>query len=430
MLYTSYINPKNREHEKFSAYKYLISNGFVRFSKDPDTPILKKIRAKSKENVLTMFDGGVVFMNLNDIDPTSGLTYQETFLRCLGRDAFLGGQHFFNQIATKDFRYAMDIDCTRTLTQNEVDVLSSTIFRVLSLHFPTHIDSIRVSTAVSGPKPKKNKMVSNVHAVSNTIVDLEQANQITHKIISLIYSESIISMNNVEIDNMIYKDSNSGESVNLRMVFSHKSKEPCGCKKFCMICKGSKTKVSTFVYQPYTYTTSKGVVHYHSDQTIENYELASLHFSLWGTSSDVRNGFQIPKGDVKIPRPTKKRKKATVSNTKTTTKRTKTTTSEKQYMELNKFINKLKIKKPYPTTYEHVDVKRLIDRGDKINVYLSNTGSGMCPYSGKDHGNTRIYFIAHKTGIMKLHCQNAICKTIQGDDIKLPKRITNLLFKK
>jgi hypothetical protein len=210
----------------------------------------------------------------------------------------------------------------------------------------------------------------------------------------------------VDVDANVYK---SGQrSVSLRMLFSHKLENCAVCNDEAdrrMDCSGpcgqSGRVVSNFTYKPSVCIVdgrspniSRDVFDAHHGSVLD----IVCNYSIWPESEDVRDDYKVPETDpLHVVPITKKRKDGETSEPKPKA------TFAPSWIYLQDEIRALE----KAWAFLEVSSVQINARQTQAFVNLAGLGSGQCPWSNKNHGPTRLYFVLHKNGRLQLHCKSA-----------------------
>jgi hypothetical protein len=336
------------------------------------------------------------------------ISEKQNVLMMMAADIQQGKAGYFNQIAYnapgEGFRLAVDLDAEdRVMTPQEIIKMASVLDKVLCRYYEGK--SIPIFVATSGPKWKNGYERLSVHMVAHVQVSYVEARQILFSYQLALSADDQVNMKGLTLDDGIYKDKNAKvpfESVNLRMVYSHK-KEKCfvdqPTHEHCVVCDGTSHVTCLKPYEPsFVFYQGKLDKDYFK-ATHDNFFNILKHHSLWvDEERDVVSGYAIPHGILPYESEEKFEQDVLegkmIKNSKKRKNPEETKADSPMAKRFQDFLRKITYQSKMP--FEHIQVRCMTEyktaTTTTLTIYVKGLGAGHCLYKQKDHGDGRIFF--------------------------------------
>ncbi len=401
------------------AKKYVVKKD----DKDAHTMVRKQLLAICPHPLITLFDGGSLHFPYEE---------RNNILKHIAFDIAAGTPMYFNQIAYEKHgcRLVIDVDSDRLLCPAEIGKFGTVLATTLAAYYTAYAENpVPIVVDVCGPRMKSLKMSTGVHLIAHVDVTIQQGRQITHGFKLRAQSDPGINMQDIVIDNGIYKT--KSEQMSLRMIYSNKVEKCVMClddtfaRQACELCKSKGMVVSNFVYEPRMFMVG-GQDKF--DETHTDFlSILKLH-SIWPEPQDVRTDYCRPVLDPEVGIETKKRKADPME------KPSKTHVSNSDYDALEEELRNISFEDEQ--VWKHILVKNVERKSNSTTaqIYVDGIGSTMCLYARKDHGTRAIWFSLNKKGVLTLRCGSEVhkCSEAHKDErvirFTISQRVTNNIF--
>lgn len=415
-------------------YKYLRSkNYFWGTSIEEDKKNVNDLQAMPQDEMrITFYNGGVAYVPIAEL---------KNVLSLYAKDIIFNTPMYMNQLAYDDCcRLFVDVDSTIILYEDQLRLLCREFVQTMKAYFD-FADGIFPWTglAYSGPKLKKNNVVSAVHLHTHIKVTLSQLAQITYGFKLRMDSKHEDLSRHIDIDPSVVKTS----YANLRTIYARKVQSCIICAKSdmksCDFCNGTKRLSSKKNYEPKILIDEQG--EFDAERFIEMYQVDASNgcsklqsitrliedFSIWSLNDNETYIYRQPLSDplyseeVKNQQNQARNKNKNDPREKMFRKRKRNQMSSSFSHELLKSVETFirQIKMGQTCTWQGINVDQVVPYRSYFHVKVSGLHSKCCRYKGGNHSSNHIYFqirkdnhnmFGYRKPVMIQMCFNETCK--------------------
>jgi len=430
--FTQFVTPKMGLQDQFYSFTYFHENKYFHSKLEKPTQEKKQLLKSCPGPRITAFTQGSIYFPYEKKDEV---------LKMISYDVQAECPMYWNQIAYdvpgEGCRLVLDVDSDRVLSNTEIFKMVRILWLTLKEYYADFkTNPIDIYIAKCGPRIKKKKLSTGVHAVCHVTVSIPQAEQIIYGYNLRLKQDPAIDMKDVNVDAGIYKK--GAKSCSTRMIYCNKLEKCPMCeddterRRACDFCNKDGIAISKSTYEP------MGCIHPETGKSDADYfhakngEFLNIvhNYSIWPEENDGKHTYAKPCGDPQYESDKQKqvgqKRKGEVLNKQLK----KIRTTDPSYALLEEYIHDLSWKGN--RSWSGITITNIaLTENERIAwVYITGIGSTMCPYAMKDHGDNRIWFSVTRNGVLTAYCHSDKygCKTKDKIQFEIPGRITQHIF--